>query len=95
IVTAYIYEPRVNLMQPVLLDLSSIGSTGPEPWVARIVVDALPQGVVRLDSAFSLTIDLTRYGLEEAIVVYGVELVCTLLSSTTALVYVSGLAETG
>ncbi|QOR94564.1 hypothetical protein IMZ38_01085 [Thermosphaera chiliense] len=94
-VTAYVYDPRVNIMQPVLIDSSSIGSTGPHPWIGRMVVEAPPQGVLQVQGVFNLTVSLSGLGLKEALVVYGVELVSTVVASTMVQVELTGLRVQG
>ena len=95
IVTVYVYDPGVNIMQPVLIDSSAIGSTGPLPWIARMVVEAPPQGLLQVRGEFSFSISPSALGLRKALVVYGVEAASTVLANTMVQVGLSGLRVQG
>jgi len=95
IVTAYVYEPRINIMQPVLIDSSSVGSTGPVPWIARMVIATQPEGVLQVQGVFNLVVNLSTLGLKQALVFYGVEVISTVLENTMVMVELSDLEAQG
>ena len=72
-ITMYVYPLNHNLQQPVALSYSTAGSTGIQPWIHREILYVGDKNVNTLNKTITITVDPSKYGLDSAYAVIGVE----------------------